>query len=121
MRLIDALKRIKTDGPVHADVGICVNVAKTVSWCAADQLKPLLAKWPHVYTDEGGYAWGEYPVGGYTEYTIGKIDGTLWDNPRRWQLLDWLIEQLEAEETVSELLQKSIDKRREQQDVVEKS
>lgn len=33
-----------------------------------------------------------YPVGGKDEYVEESDDGTLWDNPKRLALLDWLLE-----------------------------
>lgn len=78
--LNEALRKIR-NGDRCVSVGICRNVE------ADTDLLALMRKWP--------LAEGEtsFPVGGAVEYRNERIAGTLWDNPRRLQLLDWLIEQ----------------------------
>ena len=39
-----------------------------------------------------------YPVEGSCEkYIVSMLDGTLWKNARRYELLDWMIKELENE------------------------
>lgn len=70
--------------------GICFNVELALQFTEVGQFKQrlsdLMEGWPDRFDS---YA---YPVDGYDEYDAGKTAGELWDNPRRWALLDWLIE-----------------------------
>lgn len=106
--LLDALKAIKKDPP-EKNYGICANVG----WLVFDATAPiigsdlrqahreeadrvmcrLLARWP----DAAGLD-ANYPVEGLRyEYMVSQRDGTVWQNPRRIALLDWMIKELENE------------------------
>lgn len=71
-------------------LGICANVeylceAEGVELHADDpELHVLFRLWPEL-----GYESLTYPVGGAHEFHGTQV---LWNNPRRWELLRWLIE-----------------------------
>lgn len=86
--------------------GICCAVhdellARCGAWTAklADEmLEALFKKWPAVYKGDGAHSRKkpdrmEFPVGGLVEYQHNSAEKTLWENPRRIELLNWLIEQ----------------------------
>lgn len=50
-------------------------------------LTEAILAWPKRFNDRA------YPVGGYDEYIDEDKAGTIWQNPRRLELLDYLIEQ----------------------------
>lgn len=82
------------------ETGICGNVLSVFKTCdhrydqANELLDELVLRWPG-----GGESFGSliYPIGGHREYHEEKDAGTLWQNPRRLALLNWLIVQLENE------------------------
>lgn len=76
MTIYEALLIIKREGPPRYSAGICANV------------HDLCGKGPRSYLVK----WGGYPVGGVGEYVSGGANRTLWDNPRRWEILDDMIE-----------------------------
>ena len=49
--------------------------------------------WPECHVKENGYKDIGFPVGGWDEYAAEVHSETLWENPRRLELLDFLIEQ----------------------------
>ena len=53
-------------------------------------LNRAILSWPEIHTDNSD---GLYPVGGRLEFQKEGSDGTLWLNPRRLALLDWLLSQ----------------------------
>lgn len=55
---------------------------------ACELLDNLIHNWP-----ERNTVFSCYPVGGLNEYEIESGRGTIWDNPRRIELLQWLIEE----------------------------
>jgi len=93
MTLLEILKDLRD----HPDsrrkgYGICTNVrhhpgnekdeaSLYISW--------LTRKWPNAGED-----W-QYPVGGVEEYAYEANTYTIWQNPRRLALLDWMIAELE--------------------------
>lgn len=92
--LLDTLRNIRDNGaPLRRD-GICVNVmhltrANPVPYLGLG-LDVLIEQWPK----RVGII---YPIGGYTEYNNDRYHNTVWTNPRRIELLNWLITQLENE------------------------
>lgn len=77
--------------------GICGNLVAVAWHCGVPStalaqydatVSDLMGYWPGL-SEEGSYA---YPVGGKDEFRDGIANGTLWSNPRRLELLDYLIE-----------------------------
>ena len=53
----------------------------------------MMCMWPGRIGDDP-----RYPVeGSYEEYIMSMRDSTLWKNARRYELLDWMIKELENE------------------------
>ena len=85
MNALEALKKIRDD------VGICGNVEETTPY----ELKELMVEWPANAAKLHSLR-QNYPVEGSRDgYDAGAEAGTLWENPRRHELLDWLIKELE--------------------------
>lgn len=120
-RLLYALKALRSVAPILAEHkspagfsyagGICRNVEQFIDWELWNdrpyldpqgryivergirrELEQLMALWPKY---SGSWC---YPVGGLEEFDIEEHKGTLWNNPKRIELLDWCIERLEAEQ-----------------------
>lgn len=85
--LLEALKRM----PIRPDQGICGNLRTlTDKPEVMDSLREIMDKWPQAYPNRF------YPVEGHCSiYLSDARCRTLWSNPRRHALLDWLIEELE--------------------------
>lgn len=85
--------------------GICVNVES--DYISVDAIRHMykimsdfVRDYPHPEGTKVDKNWFPhvYPVEGNTyTYTGAAIDGTLWTNPRRLQLLDYIIDKLESE------------------------
>lgn len=95
MNALEALKKIRDDGPVCDYVGICGNIEELTKETMPYALKELMVEWPanaaKLYSLRQNY-----PVEGTEdEYELSAEAGTLWENPRRHELLDWLIKELE--------------------------
>lgn len=87
--MIEELKRIR-EHPIRLDQGICGNMRTLVGDEVMPRLRALMSQWPKARKCEG------YPVeGSVTEYMNSVRQKTLWENPRRIALLDWLIKELE--------------------------
>lgn len=94
-----ALVAVKT-GPVDRLHGICGNVGAKLyarrwwrEWLAPynmclHELGNLVTAWPSRHPTQP-----LYPVDGLVIYGYEASIGTLWENPRRLALLDWLIEE----------------------------
>ena len=96
MDALEALKKIRNDGPVRDYVGICGNVEVLIKETMPYELKELMVEWPgnaaKLYLLRQNY-----PVEGtWDGYEADSEAGTLWQNPRRHELLDWLIKELES-------------------------
>jgi len=73
---------------LRTDSGICGNLRiMTGRWDEYNLCEKLCDKWP------GRSSETCYPVGGYDEFCEEELNGTMWNNPRRLELLDWLIEE----------------------------
>lgn len=73
-------------------IGICANVHAYFGKHGDESiyLKNIMRQW------EGKATFTcMYPVGGPEEYDRESLSQTLWLNPRRLELLDWLIEELQ--------------------------
>jgi len=104
-RLNQALKQVFCKAMLHRSdsaflqdfarqQGICANVilemGNSYSKKTTKRIHKLMAAWP--LNETGGYY---YPVGGIEQYRVEEKEGILWHNPRRVQLLQWMIEQTE--------------------------
>lgn len=84
--------------PKTSKAGICAHVyrymqrARTKREGVDDLLKHYIAQWP-VVLKEANTDWSPIPF--FWEETA---KGTLWANPRRHELLNWLIERVEKDE-----------------------
>jgi hypothetical protein len=112
-----ALVQLKAKTPKPRSWGLC----SCVNWLAKEtvggpteftkevfvplreRLQTLMSLWPDADQD---FKY-QYPVGGPTEFSAALIAGTFWDNPRRHQLLDWLIDRtapkLKRDRVIAEL------------------
>ena len=91
--MIRELKRIR-ERPIRLDQGICGNLRTLVGdekWKETSlHLRGLMDRWPETSGDRF------YPVeGSAAKYLSSARHRTLWDNPRRIALLDWLIGEYE--------------------------
>jgi hypothetical protein len=104
MKLLQALKKVKAtfeDGTIHRWSGLCYNLeCQGYHDTQSEELRSLFRSWPKFSGDI------EYPVHGgiknMARYVYGATDN-LWDQKttygrNRLELLNWCIEQLEAEE-----------------------
>lgn len=103
--LLKALKQVREDAGKGTS-GICGEVFKWLKEYCMDEerhsvieatmreLQAMMNKWPG-----GGRRLDDrYPVeGSGYKYTIALIEQKLWSNPRRLDLLNWLIKELENE------------------------
>ena len=103
LNLINALIHLKEHGPWVKNHGICINV-----WCFADESNLRESPKYQLYRDDITFAmeraihkWPNkhelhdfHPVGGASEYTEAVKNGTVWQNPRRLELLDFIIDYL---------------------------
>lgn len=92
--LLNTLVDIASSKVKFTDTGICGNsyiYAELPQWVISDILKEMFAYWPDCHKLLGVTADVRHPVGGYMEFKNGYANDTLWDNPRRTELLDWLI------------------------------
>lgn len=101
MILLQALKHVQNNRD-EEDSGICKNVTVWLMRecdCYKERKKALakmhemMCVWPGKTGDDP-----RYPVEGSCEkYMVSMCDGTLWKNARRYELLDWMIKELENE------------------------
>ena len=95
-KLLEILKQIRDDGPQLLHCGICGNV-DTMAADEVDEMALLrelnktIRKWPATAREEDSF-----PVEGNSlQFLKDAANLSLWNNPRRIALLDWLIEELE--------------------------
>lgn len=95
--LVAVSKAAEQDVPppwFYKRLGICGNVESYILYrhpkiggllhrVLSVQLHTLICRWPDLGSNS---PW--FPVGGPAEF---HSYGSLWDNQRRWQLLEWLI------------------------------
>lgn len=89
--LLDALRRIRNNGPLFPQYGICANVAKLTQYDqGADRaLQQLIQQWPRKQASPN------YPVEGSS--FAYNMSPDKWEDTRRIALLNWLIDTLETE------------------------
>lgn len=90
-RLLEALRKIRDEGPVGRAAGICssVYVLTQHDRVVENAMDDLAMSWPGVYPSLA------FPVDGSDNYYADRAKGALWANPRRIELLNWMIVQLE--------------------------
>ena len=100
--ILKRLLEIKEGVNVNKNEGICFNLylytdhnrnIKPTGIINNEWLKEQFQSWPECHVHEDGTKSLGFPVGGAVEYWEEKDKGTLWKNPRRLKLLDYLIEQ----------------------------
>lgn len=81
-KIHEALISLRTTQP-EQNYGICTNLVTLThtSWMS-ELVTALASTWPDAHAE------ARYPVGGFMEYQETK----LWENPRRFQLLEHCIE-----------------------------
>lgn len=87
-----------------SDSGICSHVWRIVehaeTWDRASDCDDLLElcflEWPDIHHEEDGSRNMVYPVGGKDEFNDEIFTPELWKNPRRRELLRWLIARLQG-------------------------
>lgn len=97
--LLEALRRIRDEGAPIRSGGICRNAAILMKRHNEDRyfdnehrlLYELVSQCPALTN------WWPFPVEGAADFYNDQEAGTLWQNPRRIELLNWLIVQLENE------------------------
>jgi len=102
MKTLDALRKIRTDGPILKEKGLCAHIMFYLS--GRDYLcDRLMTRWPKYSGDEA------YPVPHPTmpprEAYFDADADDVWDKAteygcNRWDLLDWLILQFEKLEAL---------------------
>lgn len=99
--LLTALKEIKGQRISDA-TAICGNVElwfdqeRTQGRCCISyrgELGDNIFKW---FEETGSRFSTVYPVGGEAQFIEELTTGTVWGNPKRWELLNWMINRLEA-------------------------
>lgn len=93
-KLLEALITIRDKGRLES-AGICGNVMEllpSAEFMLADEIMDdLILEWKRPYDNP------IYPIGGVHEYFREKEQLRLWENPRRWELLHFMIAELENE------------------------
>lgn len=92
MTLKDILIQIKEDGPPLPNDGICANVDRLSGHDkeTSAEFEELMASWPESQDQRN-----IYPVEGSAHhYFMAQRHHSLWDNPKRHALLDWMIGEL---------------------------
>ena len=100
--LLKCLKHLKANGPIDKSSGICGNMLLVAEKLGvgtamplARELDRLLPKWPET-NGRCHMSKTSYPVEGWSSAFFASAQSmTLWQNPRRIVLLDWLIKELE--------------------------
>lgn len=98
-RILEALRKIRDEGAPWPDYSICTTVKLTVHLAGHPRtaliefaVERILNQWPLADRTQSGY-----PVGGSTQYGHEYRTETMWQNPRRLELLHWAIQYLENE------------------------
>lgn len=90
-------KYLNTDpSKLNKKEGICYHVFKIKKPNTPFDMEDLLITWPKCYVWASGTKSSSYPVDGISGYRIDQHTNTIWSNPKRIELLDWLIEQTKA-------------------------
>lgn len=93
-QLLTVLRKIRDEGVIANNAGLCFNVSLAthragIKFSNFNTFYSICAQWPLKSGAVG------FPVGGEKEFVQANIAKTLWDNPRRHELLHWMIMHLE--------------------------
>ncbi len=78
--------------PKHEECGLCFNIEEECGWAARSLFQDYCCKWPDATLIEDEDV---VPVEGTVKaYRAASEAGTLWQNPRRYELAKWVLEQL---------------------------
>ena len=98
-RILEALRKIRDEGAPWPEFGICTTVKLTAHLSGHPRaaliefaVERILEQWPRAFRGQRGY-----PVGGSLEFGHECRTETMWQNPRRLELLHWAIQYLENE------------------------
>ena len=101
---LNRLLEIKNGIKVNRKTGICENLTfcfskNNLSFSVYMRywLKEQFQSWPECHVYEDGDKPISYPVGGWDEFFIEQDNNTLWENPKRICLLNFLISQSETQ------------------------
>lgn len=95
MTLLEALKKIRDEGPANIKLGICYSLDFLIEE-ASDVFYSLIREWPQF---SGNIM---YPVSGSKTYREHSRKGTLWQGEQldlRMSLINFCIKELENETT----------------------
>lgn len=92
--LLIVLRKLRDEGIADESAGLCANIANTRTasgpqYNLTTHFLSIANLWPLKVVDAG------FPVNGSQEFAQAKLTGTLWNNPRRHELLHWMIMYLE--------------------------
>ena len=102
LNLLNALIFLKETTEERKNCGICPHITLWAARidCNSDRrqvenkLDSLVKSWPKAHGINFGNFGGNWPVGGHDEYCYERLTKEIWKNPRRLELLDYLIDQL---------------------------
>jgi hypothetical protein len=96
-RLLEALRKMRDEGVKYRDVGVCGNITRVDpnSEELDYVLENLMLGWPQAGSSR------LFPVDGRDSYEYERGEDLLWVNPRRIELLNWLITSLEQKLNVA--------------------
>lgn len=87
-------KYLSTDpSKLRHNTGICYNVEVIKLPRQVFGMRELFEKYPNCSVRRNGTQNLTYPVGGENQYFKDKDTSTMWSNPKRIALLNWLIEE----------------------------
>lgn len=92
--IFNGLVEIKKGFNVNKNISICQNLYdKTSDRCKVEiWLFAMIVIWPECYVHKSGIKDVYFPINGYEGFVLEQNNKTLWENPRRLQFLDFLIE-----------------------------
>lgn len=93
-QLLTVLRKIRDEGVIASNTGLCFNLYLAAHRAGVKVLifntfQSICSQWP---LNSGSV---KFPVGGEKEFVQACIANTLWNNPRRHELLHWMIMHLE--------------------------
>lgn len=93
-QLLQVLRKIRDEGVIDVKVGLCMNIVfasyrSGINSSLGMTFRSISKHWPFANSHLS------YPVDGLKEFTTNMNNNTLWNNPRRHELLHWAIMYLE--------------------------
>ncbi len=102
--LLEIFTKLKNKGPFDRGAGICFNTFYNFGLGhrnreeVNEKLNQLISSWPDIKKNEDQTPNTLHPVeGNFDDYGKAAMSETLWENPRRLALLDFMIKTLEKE------------------------